>query len=106
MHTPSARITLAALTLACLAPLAQAQTAPPVSGPQAGDPARWYQADSTPQAQLRTLHKEIGAALSEAKKACHQEAPADRSACLKAAQETYRQDMANAQALRDAAHPK
>ena len=97
---------LAALLLSCLASLALAQTAPPTGTPQAGDPARWYQADNTPQAQLRTLHKEIGAALSEAKKACHQEAAADRSACLKAAQETYRQDMANAQALRRAAHPQ
>ena len=97
---------LATLLLACLAPLALAQTAPPTGMPQPGDPARWYQPDSTPQAQLRTLHKEIGAALSEAKKACRQEAPANRSACLKAAQDTYRQDMANAPALRDAAHPK
>lgn len=97
---------LAALLLACLAPMALAQTAPPTGMPQPGDPARWYQADSTPQAQLHTLHREIGAALSEAKKACRQEAPADSKACLKAAQETYRQDMANAQALRDAAHPK
>ena len=97
---------LVGLLLACLAPLAQAQTAPPVAGPQAGDPARWYQADSTPQAQLRTLQKEIGAALAEAKKACRQEAPANRAACLKTAQDTYKQDMANAQSLRDAAHPK
>ena len=97
---------LSALLLACIAPLALAQTAPPTGTPQPGDPARWYQPDSTPQAQLRTLHKEIGAALSEAKKACRQEAPANRSACLQAAQDTYRQDMANAQALRDAAHPK
>ena len=97
---------LAVLLLSCLAPLALAQSAPPTGTPQAGDPARWYQPDSTPQAQLRTLHKEIGAALSEAKKACRQEAAADRSACLKTAQETYRQDMANAQALRRAAHPQ
>lgn len=95
-------VTVSSLVLACLAPLVHAQ----IATAQAGDPARWYQADSTPQAQLRTLHKEIGAALSEAKKACRQEAAADRSACLKAAQDTYRQDMANAQALRDAAHPK
>jgi len=109
MHTPSARITLATLILACLAPLAplvHAQTAPPAAGPQAGDPARWYQADSTPQAQLRTLQKEIGAALAEAKKACRQEAPASRASCLKEAQATYQQDMANAHSLRDAAHPK
>ena len=97
---------LSALLLACMAPWALAQTAPPTGMPQPSDPARWYQPDSTPQAQLRTLHKEIGAALSEAKKACRQEAPANRSACLKAAQDTYRQDMANAPALRDAAHPR
>lgn len=97
---------LSALLLACLAPLAMAQDAPPTGTPQPGDPARWYQPDSTPQAQLRTLHKEIAAALAEAKKACRQAAPAARGACLKAAQETYRQDMANAQALREAAHPK
>ena len=103
-HTALAGLLLA--SLAPLAPLAQAQTAPPVAGPQAGDPARWYQPDSTPQAQLRTLQKEIGAALAEAKKACRQEAPANRADCLKAAQDTYKQDMANAQSLRDAAHPK
>lgn len=103
-HIP--RTTLAALMLTCLAPLVHAQTAPPAAGPQAGDPARWYQADSTPQAQLRTLQKEIGAALAEAKKACRQEAPASRDACLKEAQHTYKQDMANAHSLRDAAHPK
>ena len=106
MNKQSARMSLAALLLACLAPLAQAQTAPPVAGPQAGDPARWYQADGTPQAQLRTLHKEIGAALAEAKKTCRQEAPANRASCLKEAQDTYKQDMANAQSLREAAHPK
>lgn len=106
MNKQSARMPLAALLLACLAPLAQAQTAPPVAGPQAGDPARWYQADGTPQAQLRTLHKEIGAALAEAKKTCRQEAPANRASCLKEAQDTYKQDMANAQSLREAAHPK
>lgn len=106
MNKQTANMTLAALLLACLTSLAQAQTAPPVAGPQASDPARWYQPDSTPQAQLRTLQKEIGAALAEAKKACRQEAPANRPACLKDAQDTYRQDMANAQSLRDAAHPK
>ncbi|OBV40178.1 hypothetical protein [Janthinobacterium psychrotolerans] len=95
-------VTASSVLLSCLAAMAHAQS----TTPQAGDPARWYQADTTPQAQLRTLHKEIAAALGEAKKACRQEPPADRSACLKTAQETYRQDMANAQALRDAAHPK
>lgn len=94
--------TLAAALFACsLAPLAPAQTA----APQPGDPQRWYQADSTPQAQLRTLHKEIAAALAEAKKSCRQEPAATRGTCLKEAQDTYRQDMANAEKLRAAAHP-
>ncbi|STQ93119.1 Uncharacterised protein [Janthinobacterium lividum] len=57
--------TLLATLFACsLAPLALAQTATP----QPGDPQRWYQEDSTAQAQLRTLRKEIAAALAEAKK--------------------------------------
>lgn len=92
-----------ALVLACsLAPFSQAQTA----APQAGDPARWYQEDSTAQAQLRTLRKEIAAALAEAKKACRLEPSATRATCLKDAQDTYRQDMANAEKLRVAAHPQ
>ncbi len=44
--------TLLATLFACsLAPLALAQT----TTPQPGDPQRWYQEDSTAQAQLRTL---------------------------------------------------
>ncbi|MGK5058907.1 hypothetical protein ACQ4WY_18445 [Janthinobacterium sp. LB2P49] len=91
---------LATLFAFSLAPLALAQTATP----QPGDPQRWYQEDSTAQAQLRTLRKEIAAALAEAKKACRSEPSAGRATCLKDAQETYRQDMANAEKLRVAAH--
>ncbi|MDN2712612.1 hypothetical protein O0880_24650 [Janthinobacterium sp. SUN118] len=95
--------TFLAAVLACsLSPFALAQTA----SPQPGDPARWYQEDSTAQAQLRTLRKEIAAALAEAKKACRLEPSATRTACLKDAQDTYRQDMANAEKLRVAAHPQ
>lgn len=72
---------------------------------QAGDPQRWYQEDSTAQAQMRTLRKEIAAALAEAKKACRSEPSATRATCLKDAQDTYRQDMANAEKLRETAHP-
>lgn len=98
------RYPLIALTalLACgvtLPGLAQTAT------PQAGDPQRWYQEDSTVQAQLRTLRKEIAAALAEAKKACRSEPSATRATCLKDAQDTYRQDMANAEKLRETAHP-
>ncbi|MGK5080337.1 hypothetical protein [Janthinobacterium sp. HLX7-2] len=98
----SYKIAFAALLACSLAPLSLAQTATP----QPGDPQRWYQEDSTPQAQLRTLRKEIAAALGEAKKSCQQEPSATRSACLRGAQETYRQDMANAEKLREAAHPQ
>ena len=97
------RNTLLATLFACsVAPLALAQTA----APQPGDPQRWYQEDTTPQAQLRTLRKEIAAALAEAKKACRLEPSATRASCLKDAQDTYRQDMANAEKLREAAHPQ
>ena len=95
--------TLLATLFACsVAPLALAQTATP----QPGDPQRWYQEDSTAQAQLRTLRKEIAAALAEAKKTCRLEPSAARATCLKDAQDTYRQDMANAEKLREAAHPQ
>lgn len=59
-----------------------------------GEPARWQREDTTPAEQARTLRKEIGAALAEAKQACAQGAAAERPACLKQAQDTYRRDMA------------
>lgn len=59
-----------------------------------GDPARWSQPDSTTAEQARTLRKEIGAALAEARQACKQAPAAERSACLKEAQDTYQADMA------------
>jgi hypothetical protein len=59
-----------------------------------GDPARWYREDATAQQQWRTHQKEIGAALDEAKRACRQEPAAQRASCLKAAQETYKEEMA------------
>ncbi|MCC2956392.1 hypothetical protein LK542_12270 [Massilia sp. IC2-477] len=61
-----------------------------------GDPARWYREDATRQAQLRTLHKEIGAALQEAKNACKKVPAAERNACLQEARATYQRDMAQA----------
>ncbi len=95
-------IAFAALLACSVAPFSQAQT----PTPEPGDPQRWYQEDSTPQAQLRTLRKEIAAALAEARKACRLEPSATRASCLKDAQDTYRQDMANAEKLRVAAHPQ
>ena len=63
-----------------------------------GDPARWYREDATAQQQWRTRQKEIGAALDEAKRACGQGPAAERSGCVKAAQETYKEEMAAARA--------
>lgn len=61
-----------------------------------GDPSRWYQEDATPQARLRTLHKELGAALQEARNACKKVAAAERNACLQEARANYQRDMAQA----------
>jgi predicted outer membrane protein len=58
-----------------------------------GDPVRWYREDTTSAQRMKTRQKEIGAALDEARNACRQGPPAERPACLKAAQETWRQEM-------------
>jgi hypothetical protein len=61
-----------------------------------GDPARWYRDDATSVARLRTLQKEMGAALREAQNACRQGPKAERADCLKAARATWQHDMAEA----------
>lgn len=90
---------LSAAAPAALAQSSDANVPPAAASKQAreiarGDPVRWYREDTTRQERLRTRQKEIGAALDEAKNACKQEAAADRQACLKAAQDTWRQEMA------------
>lgn len=70
-----------------------------------GDPQRWYREDTTREARLRTMHKEMGAALQEAKNACKRVAAAERNACLKQAQATYQSDMAQAKQQLDAQPP-
>jgi hypothetical protein len=70
-----------------------------------GDPARWYREDTTRQAQLRTLQKEIGAALQEAKNACKKAPATERNACLQEARATYQRDMAQARARVDGQAP-
>ena len=82
-----------------LAQSSDANVAPAAASKQAremarGDPVRWYREDTTRQERLRTRTKEIGAALDEAKNACKQGPAAERQACLKAAQDTWRQEMA------------
>lgn len=63
-----------------------------------GDPARWSKEDTTVEARLRTLRKEMGAALQEARGACRALPASERSACNKEAQANYQKDMANARA--------
>ena len=92
---------LLGMAIACAAWSAQAQDSTPPLNVQLqqqeiakGDPARWYREDTTSAEQARTLRKEIGAALAEAKLACKQAPAAERGACLKEAQQTYQRDMA------------
>jgi hypothetical protein len=111
----SSRILRAAACALALASLgAAAQTSddrtvdPAVASKQAseiarGDPSRWYRNDPTRQARMRTLQKEIGAALNEARNGCRQGATAERGACMQEAQATWKQDMAAARAQLDAA---
>jgi hypothetical protein len=68
-----------------------------------GDPARWYRADKTHAARMRTLKKEIAAAYTEARTACYKRAPASRASCLKSARNTWQHDSANAPAILAAA---
>lgn len=103
IRTMSGSAFLAALLALSVQPaLAQssdADVAPAAASKQAreianGDPARWYREDATRQEQMRTRRKEIGAALDEAKNACKREPAAGRQACLRAAQDTWREEMA------------
>ncbi|NRR28623.1 hypothetical protein HSX11_00175 [Oxalobacteraceae bacterium] len=91
--------------------VAQSHTTPPANASlqrqemAQGDPARWYREDSTAAAQLRTLQKEIGAALQEANIACKRMPANERGNCIKEARATYKQDMANASQIRAENHP-
>lgn len=69
-----------------------------------GDPARWYRDDTTAAERLRTLKKEIGAALHEAQNACRLEPKAGRAACMAAARATWQHDMAAARSEASAAN--
>ncbi|MRW94237.1 hypothetical protein GJ699_30110 [Duganella sp. FT80W] len=88
------------MACAVLAAQAQEDTTPPQNAQlqrqeiAKGEPARWSRADSTSAEQARTLRKEIGAALAEARRACQQGPASERHACLQDAQQTYKDDMA------------
>jgi hypothetical protein len=113
MHQPAPRSTLPRACLACsllvLSISAQAQSStdanvpPAVASQQAaeiarGDPARWHQEDATVDARLRTIRKEIGAALQENLGVCRAGPAPERAACNKEARATYQQEMAGAKA--------
>ncbi|UVW30144.1 hypothetical protein [Massilia sp. H6] len=70
-----------------------------------GDPQRWYREDATREARLRTIHKEMGAALREASNACKRGPAAERSACMKRARTIYQNDLAQAKQRLDEQHP-
>ena len=113
MHQPEPRFSLSRACLAC-ALLAisvgagaqnstDANVPPAVASQQAaeiarGDPARWHQEDATVAARLRTIRKEIGAALQETLGVCRAGPAAERAACNKEARATYQQEMAGASA--------
>ncbi|HEX9172503.1 MAG TPA: hypothetical protein VF861_07565 [Telluria sp.] len=69
-----------------------------------GDPARWYRDDTTPAQRLRTLKKEIGAALHEAQNACRLGPKGERAACMATARATWEHDMAAARTEASAAN--
>ena len=102
-HLLAAALFAAAGTMAGAQNSNDAMVAPAAAGKQAreiaeGDPARWHREDATAQQRWHTRQKEIGAALDEAKNACRQEPAAQRSGCLKAAQATWKEEMASARA--------
>ncbi len=113
VHRTLLRAACACLLGATLSAHAQTQTSSdalvdPVAARQQareiaqGDPARWYREDTTRQAQLRTLQKETGAALQEARNACKKAPSAERKGCEQEARATYQRDMAQAKAQLDA----
>lgn len=66
------------------------------SGAQAGDPARWYQENTTPRARMKSLKKEAAAAYQEARTECRTVARSMRTACLKEARTIFEQTLADA----------
>ncbi|MES2046849.1 MAG: hypothetical protein V4447_00495 [Pseudomonadota bacterium] len=85
-------IVLCAMTMSA----ALAQGVPPTSGTEAGDPARWYQEDVTPQARFLSSKKEADAAYKEAVTECKKLEPAYRSNCIREARAQLMQDIDSA----------
>lgn len=102
-HVFSAALLLAASALAAAQNSNDAMVAPAAASKQtneiaAGDPARWHREDVTVQQRSHSRQKEISAALAEAKNACRQGPATERPGCLKAAQDTWKEEMAAARA--------
>jgi hypothetical protein len=108
MQQPSVSIRAALAAVLCVASVAAGaqsmgdNAVPPAVANQQkaeiakGDPSRWYKGDTSYQARLRTLKKEIVAAYDQAKRACTTGPASERAACLKDARSTYEHDLAQA----------
>lgn len=72
------------------------------TGQNAAEPdhARWYVADTTPQARYQTSTKEAGAAYQESLAECRIMPRTEKAACTKDADANYRSDMAGASKAR------
>ena len=89
--------TLLAVFMSVLLPLAYATAMPARDVPRDTGPDR-AAVEAYVQAQMRTLQKELGAALQEARNACKKAPAAERNACLAEARATYQRDLAQARA--------
>ncbi len=107
MHHPIHTISSALLAALLLSGTAHAQqsgddnVAPELARHQAaelakGDPARWFQEDTTPEARMRTSIKEAAAALRENLADCKKLAAGERRACSAQAHQTHREELARA----------
>jgi len=66
------------------------------SAEKKGDPARWYEADSTQRDYLETLKKEAQSVYQESKSKCHLLPANERSECNKDADKQLASDLATA----------
>ncbi len=64
------------------------------------DPARWSQADVTPQQRYQTMKKEADAAYRDALKECKSKRGAERTECNKEAKSYHQADLESAKKAR------
>lgn len=97
---------LAPTLLSCLAALGLSGAAAvhAADAPQASpspDPARWYEADDTPQARLRNLNQETAAAYAQALAACKSLKGKEAANCRHEAGVARKDDAARAKRIHD-----